>query len=476
MTYLSLARRHRPTRFSDVVGQELAVASIVGGLKKKILPHSMVFSGPRGTGKTTLCRILAKALNCQEPLEGFEPCLKCDSCENIQYGAWGYTEVDGASYNGVDMVRELLSTFSFIPPAPFKVKFYVIDEAHMLSSAAFNAMLKSIEEPPPHVYIALVTTEPNKIPETVMSRCVHFELEAIPTELVIGRLKHVVEKEGLDVSQDVLEQIALLARNSIRDSLTLLDRYFLLKMSGDDKQFLQWLERGKDTRYLNLVASCIEGDLESAINCFRSLVQDMVDSEQVIRTFMTCLTKFLVYFSSSNSELDPRFESTKQKYKNVAVYEIVDITLKLLKYSDFALRSPLKEIVFEAALVKVCSERTSLKSEKLAGSLVSEEKKDTVDPTDPCEKFNLHDQSMAKETPILSETKSVQEDSTRDTDLFKSHLAEKLPSITGFLNMIEIRFSFGDNELNVEFAGGSVGLDLLKRNDRVVKNLLKSLW
>ena len=220
---VSLYRQYRPQKFSDVSGQAAATEILTRSLAGSRVGHAYLFSGPRGCGKTTLARILAKALNCLSPADG-EPCCACRSCQAIAAGeSLDVIEIDGASNNSVDEVREL-KTHVALAPFSSQYKIYIIDEVHMLSTAAFNALLKTLEEPPPYVVFVLATTEPHKVPVTIRSRCQHIPFHSIGTRQIFDRLRQVAEWEGADAQPEALWEIARQADGALRDALSMLEQ------------------------------------------------------------------------------------------------------------------------------------------------------------------------------------------------------------------------------------------------------------
>ena len=223
MSYQVIARKWRPQSFTDVVGQNHITQTLSNALKNGRLPHALLFTGPRGTGKTSSARILAKALRCPNAVN-FVPCNECDSCREIASGSSvDVMEIDGASNNGVDSIRELRETVAFMPTSG-KYKVYIIDEVHMLSTSAFNALLKTLEEPPGHVIFIMATTEVHKIPQTILSRCQRFDFRRIPTRQITERLKMICDREGVSAEDEALWVIARQGDGSMRDSQSLLDQ------------------------------------------------------------------------------------------------------------------------------------------------------------------------------------------------------------------------------------------------------------
>jgi DNA polymerase-3 subunit gamma/tau len=223
MTYQVLARKWRPRAFDQIVGQAHVVTALVNALETQRLHHAYLFTGTRGVGKTTLARILAKAINCETGITP-RPCGKCTACVEIDAGRFvDLLEVDAATNTRVDEMRELLDTAQYMPVSG-RFKVYIIDEVHMLSRHAFNSMLKTLEEPPEHVKFILATTDPQRLPVTVLSRCLQFNLKPLTPPLIAGHLRHVLEAEGIPFEEAALAQLSRAAAGSVRDSLSLLDQ------------------------------------------------------------------------------------------------------------------------------------------------------------------------------------------------------------------------------------------------------------
>lgn len=225
MAYTALYRKYRPTNFSSIVGQDVIVDILKNSIINNKVSHAYLFTGPRGTGKTSTAKILAHAVNCLNFTNDI--CGECSICKSLDLNDNDIVEIDAASNNGVDEIRSLRDNVNLMP-AFCKYKIYIIDEVHMLSTGAFNALLKTLEEPPSHVIFILATTEPNKIPLTILSRCQRFDFNKINMNDLVSRLKYIVNEEGRVVSDNILEQIAKISDGGLRDAINLLDQVLSL--------------------------------------------------------------------------------------------------------------------------------------------------------------------------------------------------------------------------------------------------------
>ena len=249
MAYQVLARKWRPKTFADLVGQEHVVKALRNALDEGRLHHAYLLTGTRGVGKTTIARILAKSLNCENAVHG-EPCGQCESCTQIDSGRYvDLLEIDAASNTGIDNIREVLENAQYAPTAG-KYKVYIIDEVHMLSKSAFNAMLKTLEEPPEHVKFILATTDPHKVPITVLSRCLQFVLRNMTTQQVAEHLAHVLDRENVPYQPQALQLLGLAAAGSMRDALSLLDQAIAMGSGKVAEQDVRQMIGAVDKQYL----------------------------------------------------------------------------------------------------------------------------------------------------------------------------------------------------------------------------------
>ena len=304
--YQALYRKYRPQTFDDVVGQSSIVKVLKNSIEQHKFCHAYMFFGSRGTGKTSLSKIFAKAVNCLEPIDG-NPCGKCKNClAASEKECVDILEIDAASNNGVDEIRELRNKINLVP-AELKYKVYIIDEVHMLSIGAFNALLKTLEEPPEHAIFILATTDPQKVPETIISRCQCFSFQRISTDMLIRRLEYVCNCENIKIENDVLKEIALAADGGMRDSLGMLDKlssYTDDLITMDIYTELNGLITKRDLKiFSDYIFSCNFKEVLSQITKFNDCGKNLV---QITSQFMYYLRDLLVdyYTKTKNCDYD----------------------------------------------------------------------------------------------------------------------------------------------------------------------------
>jgi len=291
----ALYRRWRPRTFEEVVGQDHVVRTLRNALNSGRIHHAYLFAGPRGTGKTTTARLLAKAVNCLAPDPTQRPCNECAICRAVNEGRlMDLIEIDAASNTGVDDVRELRERVGFRPnEARYKV--YVIDEVHMLSNAAFNALLKTLEEPPPHAIFVLATTEPHRIPATIHSRCQRFDFRRIPAETIVERLEHIAQGEGIVADREALTLIARQATGSMRDAESLLDQLAAYTDEGITVEVVRAaLGTGAEEAVMGLVDALATGDTAQGLALINRVVDQGTDPRQFARQLVEHLRGLLL--------------------------------------------------------------------------------------------------------------------------------------------------------------------------------------
>ncbi len=354
MSYLVLARRYRPQTFKEVIGQPHVVRTLTNALKHQKLSHALLFSGIKGTGKTTVARIIAKSLNCQNLMDGYEPCNACSNCVEISKGIFvDVIEIDAASNRGIDQIRDLIENLKFAP-AKGKAKIYIIDEAHMLTREASNALLKSLEEPPSHVYFILATTEPNKLLPTILSRCQRYDFRRLEHPLIVKYLKEVCQKENYEIEEEALELIAKEAQGSLRDALSLLDQAMAYgtKTKEDVISAFGWHE----TLLIEELASILlEKNLKKALEIAQKVYDQGID----LIYLMEKLTEFfreLLVIKAFPKESKMSFHTPVVR-DLVLENELEDILLifqSLVKDLEIIRKSSYPQLQFELALLKIC--------------------------------------------------------------------------------------------------------------------------
>lgn len=294
MTYLALARKWRPRSFEDVVGQPHIVRALTNALTSGRIHHAFLFAGTRGVGKTTVARILARCLNCERGVSPV-PCGECSACVAIEEGRFvDLIEVDAASRTGVDDVRDLLDNVQYTPGAG-RFKVYLVDEVHMLSKQAFNALLKTLEEPPPHVKFLFATTDPQKLPVTVLSRCLQFNLKRLPNALIVQRMARICDAEGIAADPAALERLARAAAGSMRDGLSLLDQALAFgNESLRDDDVAAMLGSMDSSRVLALLQVLARGDAAALLQLVRELDELVPDYPGLLDDIATALQRLAV--------------------------------------------------------------------------------------------------------------------------------------------------------------------------------------
>lgn len=300
--YLPLARKYRPKHFDEVKGQEHIALTLKNAIRLNRINHAYLFFGPRGTGKTSLARIFAKSLNCKEgPREIC--CCKCSSCQQIdESSSLDVIEIDGASNRGIDQIRELREVVGY-RPIDGRYKVYIIDEVHMLTIEAFNALLKTLEEPPPHVIFIFATTEPQKVPKTISSRTQMFEFLRIEKHIIEKALSLIVKKEGFKIKQDVISLIASLADGSLRDATSTLEQVVLYKDDPTCDDVRKILGLCKEEEILSLIEMIRNKDI-SCISFIRGLINEGFFPDMIIKGILNALRSLIVEACEKNLPLE----------------------------------------------------------------------------------------------------------------------------------------------------------------------------
>ena len=362
--YQALYRKYRPTNFNDVVGQEVIIKTIRNAIINDRISHAYLFCGPRGTGKTTIAKIIAKTVNCLDLKDGI-PCDKCKNC--IQFNEKQTTdiiEIDAASNNGVDEIREIRNKVSLVPNSG-RYKIYIIDEVHMLTVGAFNALLKTLEEPPKHIIFILATTEPHKIPITILSRCQRFDFKKIPENKIVNRLEYIAKEENIDIEEEALKEIAHLSDGGMRDSISLLDQavaYSENKIKvGDIHDINGTISDDEMKLFLSKIG---ENNLYDSLKYLDKYNDNGKNLIKLVEEFMIYLKNILLYKkvpSYVEEEKKSFYEDIEKLFteeKLIHYIETFNQTLNQMKVAS----NP--KILLEVCLVKMVSENNENKIEK----------------------------------------------------------------------------------------------------------------
>jgi DNA polymerase III subunit gamma/tau len=366
VAYQALYRVYRPQSFNDVVGQQHIIKTLQNALVQEKFSHAYLFSGPRGTGKTTAAKILAKAVNCEKaPIA--EPCNECATCRGITDGSISdVIEIDAASNNGVDEIRDIRDKVKYAPSA-VRYKVYIIDEVHMLSIGAFNALLKTLEEPPAHVIFILATTEPHKIPLTIISRCQRFDFKRISPEDIVYRMKEVLGSEELEVSEDALYEIAKASEGGMRDALSLLDQaisYSTEKVSLED--VLSITGAVSQSFIVKIVQAIFNKNIVEALDSVESLIKNGKDPARFVEDLIFYYRDVLLYQASEENAyllekaaVNEEFKELSSKMDSAFIYKVIaelNQTQQEMKWSNHP------RVLLEVALVKLAQSSTNQES------------------------------------------------------------------------------------------------------------------
>ncbi|MBI1986855.1 MAG: DNA polymerase III subunit gamma/tau [Nitrospinae bacterium] len=514
MSYLVTARKWRPQGFEEVIGQAHVCRTLQNAILNRRIAHAYLFTGTRGVGKTTTARILAKALNCQEGPTP-QPCNRCLFCREITAGSSvDVLEIDGASNRGIDEIRELRESTRYAP-ARGRYKVYIIDEVHMLTKEAFNALLKTLEEPPSHVVFILATTEPNKIPVTILSRCQRFDLKPLPLMDILTRLELISQQEGMNLPPEILSHIARKARGSMRDAQSLLDQVASFAHGGEVGNDLLAAVLGRvDREWLFALTGAILGKNPSEVlRLFQDLSIDQYDIRDLCRELLETIRHLIVLRVSKEAlkliDLPPaEVERMGQQSQKVSLEEL-DQLFTLLTRAEGEMRSSFHpHLILEMALVRMTQihpgrpigeviQRMEEMERRLSGQRVmgvpSELRGGELPEKGIAENAEIpvavQSRSGAEETPggTRVPTKPVEEegaDSPRDAErhawqAIKTHLEKKDELLASFLQQHVLVKELGQEKLILELEAGcpSFFLSFVQDGDklRVVEELARQV-
>lgn len=360
MSYTALYRKFRPDNFDNVKGQDHIVTTLTNQIKANRIGHAYLFCGTRGTGKTTVAKILAKAVNCEHPVNG-SPCNECAMCKAIQAGtAMNVIEIDAASNNGVDNIREIREEVAY-RPTEGKYKVYIIDEVHMLSTGAFNALLKTLEEPPSYVIFILATTEAHKIPITILSRCQRYDFHRISIDTIAARLSELLKAEGVEAEEKAVRYVAKKGDGSMRDALSLLDQcisFYLGQVLTYDK-VLDVLGAVDTEVFSKLLRKVLGGDVTGSIHVLEDLITGGRELGQFVTDFTWYMRNLLLVKTSGNPEdaIDVSSENLKLLKEESEMTDVETLMRYIRIFSDLSNQirfASQKRVLVEIALIKLC--------------------------------------------------------------------------------------------------------------------------
>lgn len=350
--YIALYRQYRPQKFSEVAGQKVIVQTLKNTLLRNQVGHAYLFSGPRGTGKTSIAKIFGKAVNCLNmPAE--DACGECDVCLGLQSGAIGdIIEIDAASNSRVEDIRELISNANF-SPSVCKYKIYILDEVHMLSQSAFNALLKTLEEPPKHVIFILATTEVHKIPPTILSRCQRFDFRNIEIKDIVLKLDEIIKEENISIDADAVEAIAENAEGALRDALSLLDQVISFT---DDHITIEDVHKVAGSVSSIILAKMVQAILDKDTNEVMTILEMLIDEGKEVTRIVTDLTMALrdILRTKVTDFKDPRYEAVASRIQLDKIYlylELLNDVQQDIKYTNQ------KRVYVELTLIKMMSNK-----------------------------------------------------------------------------------------------------------------------
>ena len=398
---MSYKASYRPQTFGEVAGQEHIVTTLKNAIKENRISHAYLFAGPRGTGKTTVAKLLAKALNCtgENP-----PCDQCPNCKAITVGEHpDVIEIDAASNNGVDEVRDLIDKVKYAP-INGKYKVYIIDEVHMMSTGAFNALLKTLEEPPAHIVFVLATTEPHKILPTIISRCQRFDFKKVENHDIISRLEYVLKSENKKYELSALESVAKLAEGGMRDALSILEQCLAYnnELTVESVNMVYGL-LSMDNK-ISFIKQLLSKDIKGVLTSLDNMLSGSIDIKRLTFDLVDVLKDIIIY--KNTQDVSILFVLTQQDVDNLAPYilveeafEIIDILIEASSHYSQSLDA---NTYFELAMLKICNR-------------IKEENKLAIDNSKAIEQVNiLPVKDTAKAIPVVEETDSLPEEVIED--------------------------------------------------------------
>jgi DNA polymerase-3 subunit gamma/tau len=480
VSYQVIARKWRPQRFDDVVGQNHVVKTLQNAIAGGRIAHAFLFAGQRGIGKTSIARILARALNCEQGPTP-TPCGTCPSCREITEGStMDVLEIDGASNTGVNDVRELRESVKYVP-AHGRYKIYIIDEVHMLSTPAFNALLKTLEEPPPHVIFMFATTEVHKIPSTVLSRCQRFDLRRISLEALVAHLRYIAAGEGITVSEKGLRWIARDAEGSMRDAQSILDR--VISYAGkevSDKDIIEIVGMVDRDLLLRASQAIVSKDAQTCLSVAKDLFQCGSDVRQFYHAFLEQLRNMIMVKVSENPSrlLDlPPDECTElaEQVKGCELETLQRLFDIWLKGEEDLYRSSMPQIILEMLLLKMVYSRRLLPVDDALAKLADIERRIACPagagepPADAAVKFRGDNDEVrrGRDAPAAAPAqRGAAAEQSRSWPGFLAYAKREKPMLAALLDH-GCLVALDEKKLEVGFAPDSIFLESARDADKI---------
>lgn len=497
MSYLVLSRKYRPQKFDEVIGQKHVTQTLQNALKSERLSHAYILSGPRGVGKTTTARILAKSLNCTEG-EIAEPCGTCEICKEITEGrSLDVLEIDGATYRGIDKIRDDLQDYLRHPPMKSEYKVVIIDEVHMLTKEAFNALLKTLEEPPPNVVFIFATTQPNKVPPTILSRCQRFDFKRIPSADIIEALKEISAKESIKIDENSLILISRKADGGMRDALSLLDQ--VISFSNGDIEYnsiVSMLGVVKEEVFFSITDLATTGNSEAAMNLVEDLMSQGHDPQTLVMGLLEHLRSLLIVHTSQSADLLESTKSIKELYltkKDDLTTSEIQRTLKMAQdtLSEFS-KSVMPRMLFEMLMINICNMDKSIEIESILNELgySTEQKDDAPKDADSKSSESLKSKESNEVTsdtspaadPVKRENKNESRNENTNInefmDVWRSIVAEVTDSRGTLGNVLKkaIPTAINGNYLELSFdQSDEYAKDSVEHNSGYIRDVMKKI-